>query len=182
MNVTVATRNPVKVEAVRAAFARFCPEADLRVEGIPIEHDTPEQPTGAEIEAGAIVRAKAAVAHGNTDLGVGIEAGLLQLPNSERWLSVQLCAIADTAGRVSVGLGPGYELPDEICEAVLAGEPLRAAFTRILDVEDVDRLGAVYPISCGRVDRRMLAEQATLMALISRSASGDSACRVAPDG
>jgi len=177
MNVTVATRNPVKVEAVRAAFERFYPEADLRVEGIPIEHDTPEQPTGAEIEAGTIVRAEAAAAHGNTDLGIGLEAGLLRPPNSERWLSVQLCAIADTAGRVAVGLGPGYELPDKIREAVLAGEPLRAAFTRILGVEDVDQLGAVYPISGGRVDRRMLAEQATLMALTSRMASGDPACR-----
>jgi hypothetical protein len=34
----------------------------------------------------------------DADRGVGIEAGLIQLPGSERWLSVQVCAIADRGG------------------------------------------------------------------------------------
>lgn len=174
MNVIVATRNPIKVEAVRSAFARFHPELVVRVKGVEVALETPEQPIGSEIEAGAIARAQAAARKGDVDLGLGIEAGLMRLPGSDRWLSVQVCAIAAHDGRVSVGAGPGYELPTAIRDAVLAGEPLREAFCRILGDEDADRRGAVYRLTGGRIDRLALTEQAVLMALASTLRSEDS--------
>lgn len=174
MDVNVATRNPIKLQAVRAAVARFHPDADVCVHAVELDVGTPDQPIGSEIEAGAIARARAAVRHGNADLGVGIEAGLMQLPGSGRWLSVQVCAIADREGRTSVGVGPGYELTDDIRDAVLAGEPLREAFCRILGVGDADRRGAVFHLTEGRIDRLALTEQAVLMALASRMTSKES--------
>jgi len=174
MNVTVATRNPIKVEAVRAVFERFHPGSEAVVHGVDLAIDTPEQPMGPEIEAGAIARAKAAADQEGADLGIGIEAGLMQLPGTARWISIQVCAIADRGGRVSTGLGPGYELPAAIRDAVLLGEPLREAFCRILDVSDADRRGAIFHLSGGLIDRLALTEQAVRMAFISLMASQES--------
>ena len=119
------------------------------------------------IAAGAMARAMAAQKHENADFGIGIEAGLMQVPGTSRWLSVRICAIVDRDGELSMGMGPGYELPTPILEAVLAGESLRDAFERLLDVEDPARRGAVYFLSQGRIDRTELTIQAVRMALIS---------------
>ena len=173
MNVSVATENPIKIEAVREVFPRFHPEEEIQVQACPMEGDLPEQPIGEETTAGAIERAKIAVKESDADLGVGIEAGLVRISGSERWVSIQVCAIADRAGRISIGLGPGYELPETVRNAVLAGEPLRDAFTRVLGVEDADRRGAVYHLSERRVDRCELTEHAVEMALVSRMSTMD---------
>ncbi|MFC2106598.1 inosine/xanthosine triphosphatase, partial [Candidatus Bipolaricaulota bacterium] len=129
--------------------------------------ELPEQPIGDAIATGAVERAKAAQQYADVDFGVGIEAGLLQLPGSERWMSVQVCAIVDRTGRCSMGMGPGYELPKPILDAVLAGEPLREAFERTLDLEDPERRGAVFYLSDARIDRMELTVQAVRMALTS---------------
>jgi len=102
------------------------------------------------------------------DCGIGIEAGLMQLLGSERWISVQVCVLKHADGHESVGLGPGYVLPKEIEAAVLAGEPLRVAFERVLAVNDADQRGAVYHLSEGAIDRFDLTIQAVSMALVSR--------------
>ena len=173
MNVSVATGNPIKIEAVRDVFTRFFPESVVRVQACAMEGDLPEQPIGEQTTAGAIERARVAAKRNGADLGVGIEAGLVRIPGNERWVSIQVCAIADRAGRIWIGLGPGYELPEAVRNAVLAGEPLRDAFTRVLGVEDADRRGAVYHLSERRVDRRELTERAVEMALVSRMSTMD---------
>jgi inosine/xanthosine triphosphatase len=166
MNVYVATENPVKLRAVQETLAKWSRGIEANVKAIhPIEH-LPEQPLGEEVSRGAIARAKTAIEPNDADWGIGIEAGLIQLPRSDRWLSVQVCAIADREGQVSLGLGPGYELPEDLRKAVLAGEPLREAFERILGGQDNDRLGAIHYLSGGRLDRFDLTRQAVFMALL----------------
>lgn len=168
MNVAVATENPTKIRAVEQAFLGAFKNQEIEVQQLSLQLELPEQPIGTAIAAGAIERARAAQQRADADFGVGIEAGLMQLPGSDRWMSVQICAIAGRTGRCSLGTGPGYELPETICDAVLAGEPLREAFERILEVEDPDRRGAVYFLSEGLVDRTNLTIQAVRMALIPR--------------
>ncbi|MCK5245567.1 inosine/xanthosine triphosphatase [Candidatus Bipolaricaulota bacterium] len=167
MNVAVATENPIKIRAVEQAFADAFGKGEIEIQQVTFDLELPEQPIGAAIANGAIQRAKAAQQHADIDFGVGIEAGLMQVLGTDRWISVQICAIADRTGKYSMGMGPGYELPKPILDAVLAGEPLRESFERTLDLEDPERRGAVFYLSNGQIDRMELTNQAVRMALMS---------------
>ena len=166
MKIAIATSNPTKLRAVQSAFSAAYPSESVEVVLLDAELGLPEQPMGDEILQGAEARAHACAALDEVDCGIGIEAGLMQLPGSERWVSVQLCVLIDAAGRKSIGMGPGYELPQAIEAAVLAGEPLREAFERLLNLKDADRRGAVYHLSDGTIDRFELTVQAIRMALL----------------
>ena len=166
MNVAVATENPGKIRAIEQAFAAAFKSERIKIKRLALDLGLPEQPIGEAIANGAIRRAEAAQKHSTADFGIGIEAGLMQVPGLERWMSVQICAIVDRTGKISIGMGPGYELPAPILEVVLAGEPLREAFERLLDREDPDRRGAVYFLSGGLIDRMELTVQGVRMALI----------------
>jgi inosine/xanthosine triphosphatase len=166
MNIAVATENPVKIRAVEEALAEAFANAQITIQQLALDLGLPEQPMNEAIAIGALARAKAAQKQLGADFGIGIEAGLMQLPGTSQWLSVQVCAIVDGSGRSSVGLGPGYELPQPIVEAVLAGESLRDAFERLLAQEDPDRHGAVYYLSNGLLDRAALTVQGIRMAII----------------
>ena len=167
MNVAVATENPIKIRAVEQAFADTFGKVEIGIQQVRSDLGLPEQPIGDAIADGAVKRAKAAQRHANTDFGVGIEAGLIPLPGSDSWMSIQVCAIVDQGSKCAIGMGPGYELPPSIRDAVLNGESLREAFTRVLDVDDSDLHGAVFFLSDGRIDRMDLTIQAVRMALIS---------------
>jgi len=167
MKVAVVTGNTIKIQAAERAFMDAFPDSDIAMQCVTVDLKLPDQPIGDAIADGAAKRARAAQQHTNADFGVGIEAGLMQLPGTERWMSVQVCAIVDRSGSRSMGMGPGYELPKPILDAVLAGEPLRMAFGRTLDQEDPERHGAVFFLSHGRIDRIELTIQAVRMALIS---------------
>ena len=167
MNVSVATGNPIKIRAVEHAFADTFGKEEIDIQQVTLDLKLPEQPIGDAIASGAIERAKTAQQYVNADFGVGIEAGLMQLPGSERWMSIQVCAVVDRTGKCSMGIGPGYELSKPILDAVLVGEPLREAFERLLNLEDPERRGAVFYLSNGRIDRVELTIQAVRMALIS---------------
>jgi len=170
MIVAVATENPSKVRAVELAFREAFPAKNLDVHQVVCDSVTPEQPFDDEIQRGAVRRARAAAQGPDADYGVGIEAGLLTLPGSDRRLSVQVCVIEDRDGVTSVGLGPGYQLPADILRAVAAGEPLRDAFERVLAQQDPERRGAIYYLTNGRIDRTDLTLQAVRMALVPRRA------------
>jgi inosine/xanthosine triphosphatase len=166
MNIAVATENPVKIQAVEQALAEAFPGQPIMIHKLALELGIHEQPMNEAIAVGARKRAEVAQKQLGADFGIGIEAGLMQLPGTSQWLSVQVCVIVDDSGRSSVGLGPGYELPQPILEAVLAGESLRDAFERLLAQEDPDRHGAVYYLSNGLLDRAALTVQGIRMAII----------------
>ena len=166
MKIAMATENPVKIRAVELALAEVFDKQQISIERITPDLDVPEQPMGDAIAAGAMERAVAAQATANADFGIGIEAGLMQVPGTTRWLSVQICVIADREGKTSMGMGPGYELPTPILEAVLAGESLRDAFERLLQQDDPERRGAVFYLSNGLIDRTELTIQGLRMALL----------------
>jgi len=165
MNVCVASRNPVKLRAVRDAFAEWFPDETIDTCAVDPSVALPEQPVEEDIARGATARAEEAIGFPNADWGVGIEAGLLRLPGSDRWVNVQVCAIADRAGRVSIGLGPGFELPGDLRATVLSGKPLRDALRELRSMDDGDRSGAIHLLSSGRLDRSRITVVAVQMAL-----------------
>jgi len=167
MNVYVATRNRTKLRAVRDVFAEWTQGAQVDVGAVDPPAGLPEQPLGDDIARGAVARAEAGLARSEADFGVGIEAGLIRLPGTDAWLSCQACAIADRDGRVSLGLGPGYELPEALRATVMAGTPLRQALRLSLSTDDAEDRGAIHVLSDGRLDRYRITLDAVRMALLS---------------
>lgn len=166
MQVAVGSTNPVKIEAVREVLSRFY--ADLRVVGVEVDPRVSGQPMGMEETiSGAINRAEAALKHG--ELGVGIEAGLIEVPHTETgYLDVQFCAITD--GRIlTIGSGPGFEYPPQVIDEVKKGRTIGEAMEALSGIKDIGRKeGAVGFLSKGHLTRLELTKEAVLAAMIPR--------------
>ncbi|MDW8021884.1 MAG: inosine/xanthosine triphosphatase [Nitrososphaerota archaeon] len=169
MRVAVGSRNPVKVEAVEACFNAFFDEVVIEaveVEGIP-------QPIGFE-EAlrGAVERAVEAIDKSGADLGVGLEAGLIENKYAiTGYMNQHVCAIVDGWSRVTFGLSAAFEFPFEVVEGVLSGKAGEAEEV----MEDISGIrgigsgvGAVGYLTGEKLTRKDLCVQAVLTALIPR--------------
>ena len=167
MNVHVGTGNPIKVKAVRAAFEKVFPGKLLEITAVPVEPGVPSQPFGEAVIRGATQRAKRSL--GDADYGVGIEAGLVQSPGRDHLLNVQFCVIVDRFGRMTVGHGPGFELPNAVVEKLRAGSTLSDAMDRAAGIPEIkETIGAIGVLSGGRIDRLAITCEAVLMALVPR--------------
>jgi len=167
MNVNVGTRNPLKVKAVRAAFEEVFEGESLNVKAVSVEAGIPSQPFGEEVIRGAIRRARGAL--GDAAFGVGIEAGLIQLPGCDRSLNVQFCVLIDQSAQMTVGHGPGFELPLGIVKQLEQGSTLNCEMSRLTGIPEIkETIGAIGVLSGGRIDRFSITREAVLMALVPR--------------
>lgn len=170
LEAVVGTGNPVKVQAAEEAL-RARRDGESRVRGVEVETGVPEQPRdGGETTQGAVGRAVRALARdANADWGVGVEAGLVEVPGWGDPFDVQVCAIVDRGGRVSLGQGPGFAYPRDILEAVEAGATVGEAVSEAAGIPEVGRKeGAIGVLSGGAMDRTRLTEAGVLMALVPR--------------
>lgn len=171
MRVAVGSLNPVKVEAVRRVMVKIYGESRVEVEGFKVSSGVPVQPLGEETVRGAVNRAKEALKAGKADLGVGIEAGLFPVKGTlTGYMDFQWCAIIDRDGKLTLGCGPGFEMPPPVVEGVLKGEgEVGSLLERMFNVERIgETIGAIGLLSRGILDRTRLTEQAVLMAMIPR--------------
>jgi inosine/xanthosine triphosphatase len=150
MIVHVATSNPVKIRAVRAAFGRAA-----RVIAVAAKGDAPAQPVSlGQIVKGATSRARRAV--GRADFGVGVESGVFRLGGA--WYNVTLAAVTDGA-RLEIGGGPFFRIPDRLVHAIAKGEE------ELGDRFAGRGIGAVGAATGGRVTREEATRLAVEMAL-----------------
>jgi len=165
MKIHVGTRNTLKVRAVRAAFAAVFDDESLDVVAMATEGGVSSQPFDDEVVQGAICRARGALT--GADYGVGIEAGLVRFPGYDDYLSVQFCAVLDRTGRLTVGHGPGYTLPQEVLDRLMNGSTLNREMSRLSGIPEIkEKEGAIGILSGGRIDRFSITREAVLMALI----------------
>jgi inosine/xanthosine triphosphatase len=174
MRVAVGSSNPVKAKAVERIFSRFY---EVSVIMIPVSTDVPPQPVGLDVTIkGAVSRARNALAASEgAELGVGIEAGLIQVPGTiSGYMDQQFAAIIDRIGRVTLGGGPSFEYPSAIVDRVLGeGIEVGTAMDQLTGVHDLgQKQGAIGYFSKGYLDRTTLSEQAVLMALLPRVNQG----------
>lgn len=170
MIVAVGSSNPVKVKAVERVFSKFY---EVTVLMVSVSSEVPPQPVGLDVTIrGAVSRARNALAlSGSAELGVGIEAGLVQVPGTlSGYMDQQFAAIADRSGRVTLGGGPSFEYPPAIVSRVLGeGIEVGTAMDQLSGVEELgQKQGAIGYFSKGHMDRTSLTEQAVLMALLPR--------------
>lgn len=167
--VAVGSGNPVKVSAVEAVFRRAFPKADPTVVSVRVESAVGPQPVGAATVRGAVERAAKARAEADADLGVGVEAGLLEPPGFPGPLDVQVCAVVDRAGRRTLGHGAGFPHAASVVRDVLAGRDVGEVLARLSGERDIGRTkGAIGHLTHGVLDRARLTEHAVIAALVPR--------------
>lgn len=168
VRVAVGSENPVKVEAVKLAARRLYGEAEVRA--FAVASGVRAQPFERETWEGARTRARGALARWpEADFGVGIEAGLFDVPESGGLMDVQACVVVDRAGRLTYGQGPGFSYPPDADAQLRKGRSVGEVMAEASGVDDIGRKeGAVGFLSRGHVTRAQLTEPAVLMAFLPR--------------
>lgn len=169
MRVAVGSLNEVKIEAVKNCFEKFFKEIVIE----PISVKAPSQPIGFdETLRGAVFRASEALRLSGADYGVGLEAGLIEVPHSiTGYVDQHICVIVDQKDRVTAGFSMAFEFPREVVEKLLKGEAGEAeeVMEMISGIRDIgEKCGAIGYLSRGEIERRILCEQAVISALIPR--------------
>ena len=164
LKVNVGSRNPNKLNAVRKVLLDFY--ESVEVSGIEADTGVPEQPFGEDTIKGAVNRAKNALR--GADIGVGIEAGLIE-DTGGRYFDVQYCVMIDRMGWMTVGHGPGFYYPRTVMEMIEKGMSVGEAMESIFGIKDIGYSeGAVGFLSEGKYTREKLTESAVYMAFIPR--------------
>jgi inosine/xanthosine triphosphatase len=170
--VAVGTRNPVKVAAVSNVLKKIF-RTEFNVVSVEVDSGVPKQPVGlSQTVQGAVNRAKQArKAAKDAAYGVGIEAGLAQVPRTiTGYFDIQFAAVVDDMNKVTIGCGSGFEYPPKVLYEVLEGGKEIGDVMEILSgIKNIgERMGAIGFLSHGELDRCTLTEQAVLMAFIPR--------------
>ncbi|MCK5292437.1 MAG: pantetheine-phosphate adenylyltransferase [Thermoplasmata archaeon] len=163
--VNVGSKNKAKIWATRDVFLKVFKKVEIH--GIEVEDKGPENPMDDQVKEGAISRAKESI--GNADFGIGIEGGMVELDELGAKCMVHYCAIVDKKGNVTLGHGPGFHLPKSVSDMAIEGVPLSEVMRRFLNLDQIEEeKGTVGHLSDGKTTRKILAEQAVLMALLPR--------------
>ncbi|MGQ9759318.1 MAG: inosine/xanthosine triphosphatase [Candidatus Methanomethylicaceae archaeon] len=170
MIVAVGTSNPVKVRAVENVLSKFF---KVTVVMTKVTSKAPPQPVGLKTTIeGAVSRAKAALeVEAAAEIGVGIEAGIIPIPNTlSGYMDQQFAAIIDRSERITIGGGPAFEYPSFLVKRVLEERiEVNVAMADLTGEQGLGhREGAIGYFSKGALNRTVLTEFAVLMALIPR--------------
>ena len=167
MKVLVGSQNPVKIQAVREAFARYFD--GIEVLGLKVDPRVPSQPVNDDTFIGAKNRVLA-LHHLNKkeELGaqffVGIEGGIIRL--YRRWFAFGCMAIGGTQERLGFGTSPLFELPEPIAQELLAGKELGQVIDHLTgDQNTKQKGGAIGFLTHGVMDRKALYVQGLIVAL-----------------
>ena len=163
MKVSVASTNPVKVEAVRKAFSRFYSDAEI------ISCDTDSgvgsmPMSESETEKGAVQRAKAAALPG-MDFSVGLEGGCDE-KDSGMFLMGKVTVI-DSLGNIGISTTGQMLLPEQIARKLREGKELGPLMDQLTGRESVKKKeGAVGHFTKNNISRTDSFEQAVVLALV----------------
>ncbi|MFX1419704.1 MAG: inosine/xanthosine triphosphatase [Promethearchaeota archaeon] len=176
INICVGSLNPTKLNSVKQAFSRYF--KNFKVYNIKAESEVAKQPIGLKsIIDGAINRAKYALNFlintrniQNNIYGVGIEAGLAEVPRTKTgFMDFQFCAIIDEKDQISLGSGIAFEYPDFVIDQIL--------FDKDTEIGDIlgnlaqnknlkNELGAISFLSKNVITRTEILTQAVICALL----------------
>ena len=169
MKINVASKNPVKVEAVREVLNIYPNLANYEVVGIETNSGVSKQPKPLEETVqGAINRAMAVF--NSCVYSFGIESGLMIVPQTKTG-SMDFCACAIYDGKnYHLGLSCAFEFPTKVTQMIHEqGIDANEAFYRC--GLTIDRMigsseGAIGMLTKGRMNRKDYTKQAIQMALI----------------
>lgn len=169
MNINVASKNPVKVEAVKEVLVGYSDLANYKVIGIETNPGVSEQPKSLEETIqGAINRAK--FVFNDCIYSFGIESGLMTVPQTKTG-NMDFCACAIYDGKnCHLGLSCAFEFPTKVTQMIHeqgidANEAFyRCGLTQHRKIGSSE--GAIGMLTKGRMSRKDYTKQAVQMALI----------------
>lgn len=169
MKINVGSKNKVKVDAIREVIQDYEFLAKAEVASLEAPSGVADQPKSLEETVrGAMNRARKAFK--GCDYSVGIEAGLMKVPNTKtEYMNATMCAIYD-GEKYHLGMASAFEYPKEVTRLVVEeGLDINDAFYRAGLTKD-SRVGAtegaIGILTKGRLPRKEYTKQAISMALI----------------
>lgn len=169
MKITVASKNPQKVNAVKEIITDYPLLKDAVVLSVSVPSGVSEQPLSLdELIRGAINRAKAAF--NDTDLSIGLESGFMNVPYTKTGM-MDLCACAIYDGKeIHLGLSSAFEAPIKVAKLIKEkgmtfGEAVKEAELTAHPNVGYEE-GAIGILTNGRLTRLSYTKQAVVTALI----------------
>lgn len=164
MKIAIGSTNPTKVRAAKRILRKIYPRAEFVA--IEVKSGVPGQPRGdKQTRQGAVNRARAVRQAARADLGIGLEAGII-----ETEYGVMTCAwvaIVDRAGRVGIGGSTNMLLPDQVVKRLKRGAELGEAMDEFANIVDVKRkMGAIGVLTRGLSNRQRAYEEIIKLALV----------------
>ena len=164
MKIAIGSTNPTKIRAARKILRKLYPYANFIARDVP--SGVPGQPRGdKQTRRGAVNRARAVQKSADADLGVGLEAGIV-----ETEFGVMTCAwvaLVDRAGRVGIGGSTNMLLPDEVAKRLRAGAELGEAMDEFANIDNVKRkMGAIGVLTRGLSNRQKAYEEIVKLAVV----------------
>mgnify|MGYP001570777324 CR=1 FL=1 len=169
MRINIASKNPIKIEAVRETLVSYPDLANYEIVGIETNSGVNEQPKSLEETVqGAISRAKAVF--NGCIYSFGIESGLMAVPQTKTG-SMDFCVCAIYDGKnYHLGLSCAFEFPTKVTQMIHEdGIDANEAFYRCgltSNRKIGSSEGAIGMLTRGRMSRKDYTKQAIQMALI----------------
>lgn len=165
--VIIASKNPVKLKAVKEGFTKMFRDENFNFEGISVPSEVQDQPMDDDTTlAGALNRANNAMAKiQSADYWVGIEGGIQKTGEKE----MQAFAWIVVRSRHYIGKGKtgAFFLPDEIISLINDGKELGEADDIVFGQNNSkQKNGAVGILTGNVIDRADLYSQGVVLALI----------------
>ena len=162
--IAVGSKNPVKLAAARAVVTRLA--STVTVEAVEVPSGVPDQPFGdEETIRGALARAHAAREKLDADFGVGLEGGVVEMPDA----TMRTCAwaaVVSRSGRHGVGGSLAMPLPEAVAQMIRGGMELGHAMDKLTSQTGTKHgAGAVGILTAGLVDRQAAYEVLVAYAL-----------------
>lgn len=167
MRVVVASRNPVKAAAARAAFEALQPEVDVDIVSVSVESGVRDQPeSDAETRRGANNRAaNASSVEPDADYWVGLEGGIEII--DDRLMAFAWIAIQSRGGRLSDARSATLPLPDAVRQLIDQGLELGDANDQVFATQNSKQGGGAYGLlTDGLYTRESIYTQTTVLALL----------------
>jgi len=164
IKVVVASKNPVKLEAVALGFNVFFGKCE--VEGIETDSGVADQPmTEHETLKGAGIRAAEAMKKvQDADFWVGIEGGVQPM---DKRLAAFAWMVIISEGKCGEARTATFMLPEKVAKLVEGGLELGVANDLVFNKSNSkQRNGAVGLLTHNQIDRKELYRQAVMLALI----------------
>lgn len=165
MKVLVASKNPVKLEATRNAFAAVF-KTDIALEGVSVPSGVSEQPrTDDETLRGAMNRTLNVAALNRADYYVGLEGGVEDTPDGV--MAFAWIVVYNALGKAGKARTATFYLPDPVAELVRQGKELGEADDIVFGQRNSkQKMGAVGLLTGGVTDRSKTYQEAVVLALI----------------
>jgi inosine/xanthosine triphosphatase len=166
MQVAVASTNPVKQRAAKAAFQQAF-EQEIHILGGYAASGVSEQPlSNEETYQGAYNRARHAKLFApEADFWVGIEGGVADLRHGME--AFGWAVVLGRGGKLGAARSNTFLLPPSVALAIRAGGELGPIMDQLFEQHNTKQQGgAVGLLTKGLFDRQTLYQQAVLLALI----------------